>query len=73
MDNLHDVMMRACNETSILTIIPTLPETLSTLTLGILFLVLVDRYNKKTLAEQELEEKKQILKEINQTFNKKAR
>jgi hypothetical protein len=65
MDNLHDVMMRACNETSILTIIPTLPETLSTLTLGILFLVLVDRYNKKTLAEQELEEKKQILKEIN--------
>ena len=65
MDNLHDVMMRACNEASILTIIPTLPETLSTLTLGILFLVLVDRYNKKTLAEQELEEKKQILKEIN--------
>jgi hypothetical protein len=56
MNNLHDVMMRACNEASILTIIPTLPETLSTLTLCILLLVLVDRYNKKTLAEQELEE-----------------
>jgi hypothetical protein len=46
---------------------------LGALLLAIPPLILMSKHIKKTLAEQELEEKKQILKEINQTFNKKAR